>query len=111
MIPRRLTSLLAMLCLLMAAAVALAQPVAVAGEHLQHDAELVSAILHHGHAHEGDLPDHDPTDHTHDVAYDVPSAVVPILTWSSSWTRDGSPRPFPDAGSGYDRPPRPSVAT
>jgi hypothetical protein len=41
----------------------------------------------------------------------VPSALVPILTWSSSWTRDGSPRPFPDAGSGYDRPPRQSVTT
>lgn len=111
MIPRRLTSLLAMICLLMAAAVALAQPVAVAGTHLPQDAELMSAILDHGHAHDSDLPDHDPTDHSHDVASNVPPAVVPILTWSSSWTRDGSPRPLPDDGSGYDRPPRHYVTT
>jgi hypothetical protein len=111
MIPRRLTSLLAMICLLMAAAVALAQPVAVGGTHLHHDAELVSAILDHGHAHDSELPDHDPTDHTHDVAYDVQPTMVPILSWAASWTREVSPRPVPDAASGYDRPPRPSVAT
>ena len=111
MIPRRLTSLLSMLCLLMAAAAALAQPVAVAGTHLDHHAELVSAIIDHGHAHEGDLPNHDPTDHTHDVASDVQSSIIPILTWAAAWTRDGAPRPMPDTASGYDRPPRPSVAT
>jgi hypothetical protein len=111
MIRRRLTSLLAMLCLLMAAAVSLAQPVAVAGTHLHLHAETLSAIIDHGHAHETDLPDHDPSDHTHDVAYDVQHAIVPMLTWPASWARDGGPRPVPDATSGYDRPPRPSVAT
>ena len=111
MIPRRFASLLSMLCLLMAAAVALAQPVAVAGTHLDHHAELVSAILDHGHAHKGDLPDHDPTDHTHDVASEVQQTMVPMLSWAASWARDGSPRPVPDAASGHDRPPRQSVTT
>lgn len=100
-----------MICLLMAAAVALAQPVAVAGTHLHQDAELVSAILDHGHAHEGDLPDHDATDHTHDVASEVQQTMVPMLRWEDSWARDGKPRPMPDTASGYDRPPRHSVTT
>ena len=108
--PRRLTSLLAMLCLLLAAAVSLAQPVTVAGTHLHHD-EILLAILDHGHLHEADLPDHDPADHTHDVASDVQPGLVPVLSWAVSWTRGGNPRAVPAASGGYDRPPRPAVAT
>ncbi len=111
MIACRFTSLLAMLCLLLAAAVSLAQPVAVAGTHLHHDAELISAALDHGHAHDSDLPDHDSADHTHDVASDAHPLMVPMLTWASSWTGDSSPRPVPGAGRGYDRPPRHPVTT
>lgn len=111
MIPRRFTSLLAMLCLLLAAAVLLAQPVAVAGTHLLHSAEVSSSILDHGHAHETHLPDHDPTDHSHDVASEVQPAMVPVLTWAASWMLDGSPRAVTAASNGYDRPPRPSVAS
>ena len=111
MIARRLTSLLAMLCLLLAAAVSLAQSVAVAGTHLHHDAEQMSAILDHGHAHDSDWPDHDAADHTHDVASVARPLIVPMLTRTSSWTRHGSSLSVPDAGGGSDRPPRHPVTT
>jgi hypothetical protein len=108
---RRLTSLVATLFLLLAAAISLAQPVAVAATHIQHDAQVMSAIVDHGHVHPADLADHDPADHAHDVAYDATSVLLPVVSWPDAWTRQGSHEILSTDPGGYERPPRNSVAT
>lgn len=107
----RLNSLLAMLCLMLAVSASLAQAVVVAAKHAPHDAAVVSVVLDHGHVHEADLPDHDPADHTHDVAHDAGISAVPMVSWSRTWDRDGTRKGVAAVAFGHERPPRSAVLT
>lgn len=111
MILRRLTSLLASVCLLMATAVTLVQPVVVAGTHLHFIVDMQAhwAITDLGHAHDVDLPEHNPADHTHDVASESQNLALPLVGWASSWIRGGAATTRSDTQSGLDRPPRDAV--
>jgi hypothetical protein len=110
MIGRRLTSLVATLCLLFAAAVSLAQTVAVAATHVQHDVQMLS-IAEQGHVHGSDMADHDPADHAHDVSHEAALVHMPVMTWSAKWTRQGSLDGPSTGPRGCERPPRPAVAS
>lgn len=106
-----LRNLAVMLCLLFAAAISLVQPVYVSATHIEHEAQVSSAIVNHDHLHQADLLKHDPADHAHDAAHHTALVVLPVMTRLGLWTRHGTHDAVSTDPGAHDRPPRSTVAT